>query len=195
MNTENESAEFEAFKDRLCKQVVMLMDFTKELDEGEIYSKIDDVIIKSTERKNFDVETLKRLRNEIYYSLKKYDVLQEYLENDEVTEIMINGPNHIFVEKGGHLFETGKCFASAEKLEDVIQQMVAGCNRTVNEATPIADARLSSGERVNIVLAPVALNGPIVTIRRFPKNPITMDKLISMSFCTAMKSSRVTIGS
>ena len=95
-----------------------------------------------------------------------------------MTEIMINGKDHIFVEQNGTLRELDVGFESVEKLQDVIQQIVAGCNRVVNEASPIVDARLPDGSRVNIVMNPVALNGPIVTIRRFPDKPITMERLL-----------------
>lgn len=171
-------------KSTICSEIVGTLDFGRELTEEEIFDGIDDVLVKHPERRQLSVDELLKLRTEIFFSLKRFDVLQEYLDDEEVTEIMINGKDHIFVERHGHLYETGKCFESVEKLEDIIQQMVAGCNRSVNEASPIADARLPGGERVNIVLAPVALNGPIVTIRRFPKEPITMQRLISMGSVT-----------
>ena len=104
--------------------------------------------------------------------------MQELIEDEEITEIMINGAGDIFYEKQGGLYRWDKSFESQEKLEDVIQQIVAGCNRVVNEASPIVDARLKNGARVNVVLSPIALNGPIVTIRRFPDKPITMEGLI-----------------
>ena len=98
------------------------------------------------------------------------------MEDSSVTEIMINGMDHIFVEQDGQLRELDRAFDSVEKLQDVIQQIVAGCNRVVNEASPIVD----NGSRVNIVMNPIALNGPIVTIRRFPDKPVTMQKLIGL---------------
>ena len=104
--------------------------------------------------------------------------MQELTDDPKVTEIMINGYDHIFLERAGRLYRWDKKFESKEKLEDVIQQIVAKCNRTVNEASPIVDARLENGSRVNIVLQPVALNGPIVTIRRFPERPFLMDDLM-----------------
>lgn len=177
-------APFEDAKRKVCTLVVEEMDFTKEMSEEEIYSAIDDAMLKVSERTALPISDILILRNECYNSLKKYDVIQEFLEDEEITEIMINGTSDVFVEKGGALIKTGKAFESTEKLEDVIQQMVSGCNRSVNEASPIADARLSTGERVNIVLNPVAINGPIVTIRRFPKNPITMKKLIEIGSLT-----------
>jgi len=106
------------------------------------------------------------------------DVLQQLVDDPNVTEIMINGKDQIFIEKSGKLQKYEIQFESTEKLEDVIQQIVAKCNRVVNEASPIVDARLDNGARVNVVLDPIALNGPIVTIRRFPDHPITMEQLI-----------------
>ena len=118
------------------------------------------------------------LGKELFNAFRKLDILQELIEDDDITEIMINGTDHIFIEKNGRLYQLQKRFVSRTKLEDVIQQIVAGANRIVNEASPIVDARLEDGSRVNIVLFPVALNGPIVTIRKFPKEMITMEELI-----------------
>lgn len=115
----------------------------------------------------------------VYNSIKGLDVLQDIIDNPDITEIMVNGPEHIFIEKDGKLSEYPGHFSSLQKLEDVVQQIVAKVNRMVNEANPIVDVRLLDGSRVNIVLPPVSLNGPVVTIRKFPKNPMTMDKLVS----------------
>lgn len=112
------------------------------------------------------------------------DVLQELLEDNSVTEIMINGTEKIFLERNGKLSMWNRSFSNREKLEDVIQQMVSKCNRVVNEASPIVDARLENGARVNIVLSPIAINGPIVTIRRFPDKPIGMEELIGFGALT-----------
>lgn len=117
----------------------------------------------------------------MFDSLRRLDLLQIFVEDSTVTEIMVNGKDHIFVERGGGLQELDIAFESTEKLQDVIQQIVSGCNRVVNEASPIVDARLSDGSRVNIVMNPVALNGPIVTIRRFPEKPVTMEQLLRWS--------------
>lgn len=116
----------------------------------------------------------------VYNSIKGLDVLQDILDNPDITEIMVNGPGHIFIEKDGKMTEYPGHFSSLQKLEDVVQQIVAKVNRMVNEANPIVDVRLLDGSRVNIVLPPVSLNGPVVTIRKFPKNPMTMEKLVSI---------------
>lgn len=166
-------------KQKACKKILEDLDFQKEMSDEEIYDVIDNTLIDITERQGISLDEIILLRKEIFNSLKKFDVIQEFLDDEEVTEIMINGPDSIFVEKKGAIRKTEKSFESREKLEDVIQHLVADCNRTVNEASPIQDARLE-GARVNIVLPPVALNGPIVTIRRFPDNPITMEKLIDL---------------
>lgn len=119
-----------------------------------------------------------------FYAIRKLDVLQEMLEDQEITEIMVNGPDQIFIEKQGRLEPYPKKFLSKEKLEDVIQQIVGKVNRTVNESSPIVDVRLQDGSRVNVVLPPVAINGPIVTIRKFPADPITMEYLVSIQSIT-----------
>lgn len=168
----------ELAKEQICSEVRDRLDYKSTVGDEEIYSLIDDVMVSIPERWNWSLEETLKIRQEAFNSLLKYDALQEYLEDDEVTEIMINGKDAMFIEKNGTLIKTGKRFDSENKLRDIIQQMVSACNRTVNEANPIVDARLpDTGERVSIVLPPIALNGPIVTIRRFPKNPITMDFL------------------
>ena len=116
----------------------------------------------------------------VYNSIKGLDVLQDIVDNPNITEIMVNGPGHIFIEENGKLAEYPGHFSSLQKLEDVVQQIVAKVNRMVNEANPIVDVRLLDGSRVNIVLPPVSLNGPVITIRKFPKTPMTMDKLIDI---------------
>lgn len=173
----NTEKPFEDVKSRICELVRERIDYHSEATDEEIYELIDDIMIMQPERWSWSLEETLRIRQEAFNSLLKYDALQEFLEDDEVTEIMINGKDAMFIEKNGALVKTKKCFDSEGKLRDVIQQMVSGCNRTVNEANPIVDARLMTGERVSIVLPPVAVNGPIVTIRRFPKEAITMDFL------------------
>ena len=120
------------------------------------------------------------LGKEIYHSLRKLDILQTLIDNPSITEIMVNGPRSIYIEEKGRLYKLDKCFESEEKLKDIIQQIVAKCNRVVNDSSPIVDARLDDGSRVNVVLNPVAINGPILTIRRFPQTPYDMQKLIEI---------------
>ncbi len=165
-------------KQELRRKVLEQLDYGREQPDDEIMEIIDEVLLEEQLLRLLPVGESHRLRTELFYSLRRLDILQNLVEDPEITEIMINGPGSIFVERAGRLQELDMRFESEEKLQDVIQQIVAGCNRAVNEASPIVDARLSSGARVNIVMNPVALNGPIVTIRRFPDTPITMEELI-----------------
>lgn len=118
------------------------------------------------------------LRQELFNSIRRLDLLQDLVEDSEITEIMVNGPDSIFYEKNGRIYNWNRHFESREKLENVIRQIVSRANRQVNERTPIVDARLMDGSRVNVVLDPVAINGPILTIRKFPEERITMDNLV-----------------
>lgn len=156
------------------------LDLARELTDEEILAEIDEVILNRMRDSCISLKEKVELRQELFYSVRKLDVLQELIEDETVTEIMVNGPEAIFVERFGKLGKWNKTFTSKEKLEDVIQQIVGRCNRVVNESMPIVDARLENGARVNAVIQPVALNGPILTIRRFPNEPITMEKLIAL---------------
>ena len=150
----------------------------REIQDEEIYYRIDSLIQEAGAEYYIRLSDRNTLRRELFNSIRRLDVLQELIDDDSVTEIMVNGTEGIFVERAGQLFEWGKKFASQEKLEDISQQIVGKCNRIVNESVPIVDARLDNGARVNIVMPPVALNGPVITIRRFPDHPISMDQLI-----------------
>lgn len=172
--------EYTELKKELRRKVQEKIDFVKDLSDDEVAQTIDEVLLEQRELMIYPVELRRRLKKELFDSLRRLDILQIFVEDCSVTEIMINGKDHIFVEQDGKLRELDIGFESAEKLQDVIQQIVAGCNRVVNEASPIVDARLPNGARVNIVMSPVALNGPIVTIRRFPDKPITMERLLQL---------------
>lgn len=165
-------------KQELRRRVLERLDYGREQPDEEVMEIIDQVLLEEGAVYLQPVSESYRLRTELFCSLRRLDILQSLVEDPEITEIMINGPNSIFIERAGRLQELDIRFESEEKLQDVIQQIVAGCNRAVNAASPIVDARLSGGARVNIVMNPVALNGPIVTIRRFPDTPITMEELI-----------------
>lgn len=160
------------------------LDLFRELSDEEILESIDELILNEMRESCISLKEKVRLRQELFYSVRKLDVLQELIDDNTVTEIMVNGPDCIFVERAGKLTRWQKSFTSKEKLEDVIQQIVGKCNRVVNESMPIVDARLENGARVNAVVYPVALNGPILTIRRFPDEPMTMEKLISLGSLT-----------
>lgn len=165
---------------KLRQMVQERLDYGRDYTDEEVEDTIDEVLMEQENLELCSVELRRRLRRELFDSLRRLDILQIFVDDSSVTEIMINGLDHIFVERDGQLQELDRAFDSMEKLQDVIQQIVAGCNRVVNEASPIVDARLSNGARVNIVMSPIALNGPIITIRRFPDKPITMQKLIAM---------------
>ncbi|MBQ6589360.1 MAG: CpaF family protein [Butyrivibrio sp.] len=143
-----------------------------------MYELVDQRLSDSLRHAVISVEDRKRLRMQIFNSIRKLDILQQLVDDPGVTEIMVNGTDNIFVERNGCLSRFNGRFESREKLEDVVQQIVASCNRVVNQSQPIVDARLSNGSRVNIVLDPVALNGPIITIRRFPEKPIDIERLL-----------------
>lgn len=160
------------------------MDLTRELEDEEVYSIVEEQTGKFAKDRMLTLKEREELEQFLFNSLRKLDVLQELLEDAQITEIMVNGAEHIFYEKNGQLYESGKRFSSKEKLADVIQQIAGGSNRMVNEASPIVDARLADGSRVNIVLEPVAIDGSAISIRKFPKNPIRMEDLIRIGSIT-----------
>ncbi len=161
-------------------RILNQLDLSREVEDGELQELIYRVLEEESEKEYIPLELRAKLGKELFNAFRKLDLLQDLIEDEAVTEIMINGIQNIFVEKQGKLYLTDRHFLSREKLEDVIQQIVAGSNRLVNEASPIVDTRLPDGSRVNVVLYPVALNGPIVTIRRFPKEQITMERLVAL---------------
>ena len=164
-------------EEQLHARILAELDMSREIGDEELTRLIHRVLQEACEEEYIPLERRTSLGRELFNAFRKLDLLQEFLEDEEITEIMINGTQNIFLEKAGRVFCSDKRFVSAEKLEAVIQQIVAGSNRIVNEASPIVDARLKDGSRVNVVLAPVALNGPIVTIRKFPKESVTMEHL------------------
>ncbi len=170
--------EYLEWKRKLRELVLEKLDYGQECSDSEVLERIDETILQQEELRLLPVAVSRQLRTDLFDSLRRLDILQNLIEDPGITEIMINGPNHVFVERNGYLSELETGFESPEKLKDVIQQIVAGCNRVVNEASPIVDARLANGARVNVVLNPIALDGPIVTIRRFPDKPISMEDLI-----------------
>lgn len=176
--------ELQSLKQTLISCVQERMDYVKDYTDEEVEEFIDDVLLEREELSLCPVDYRRKLRKELFHSLRGLDILQSFVEDSTVTEIMINGTEPIFVEQKGVLRQVEVRFESVERLQDVIQRIVAGCNRVVNEASPIVDARLANGSRVNIVMQPVALNGPIVTIRRFPDKPITMERLVEIGSLT-----------
>lgn len=170
--------EYTEWKKSLQSKVLEQLDYTKNLKDEDVREAIDKVLLSEENARWAPLHQIKQVREDIFCSLRRLDILQPFIDDPTITEIMINGAENIYVEREGIVKKAVCQFESKEKLQDVIQQIVAGCNRVVNEASPIVDARLPNGSRVNIVMEPIALNGPIVTIRRFPDNPITMEELI-----------------
>lgn len=166
------------YEQELQEQILRELDLTKEIEDEELMDVIHRVLEERAQNTYIPLKEQADLGKELFNALRKLDVLQDLIEDEEITEIMINGTEHIFIEKEGRLYQLDKGFSDRRKLEDVIQQIVADANRIVNEASPIVDARLRDGSRVNVVLYPVAINGPAVTIRKFPKAPMTMQDLI-----------------
>lgn len=170
--------------DELQKRIWNRLDFSREMSDEEVRFLIEEEVRSYTKENAISIEERVTLEQGLFNSLRKMDVLQELLDRTDITEIMVNGPNHIFYEKAGELVEWDKHFSSKEKLEDVIQQMVGTNNRMVNESTPIVDTRLKDGSRVNIVLSPISIDGAAVSIRKFPEKPFQMEDLIEKESIT-----------
>ncbi|MGN0291520.1 MAG: CpaF family protein [Lachnospiraceae bacterium] len=160
------------------RQVLEEIELSEENDDEQLKKRIEEKVWEYAKEHLISLEEEQQYVQEIFYSLRKLDVLEELLQDDSVTEIMVNGYRNIFYEKQGRLYEWDKQFSGKEKLEDVIQKIVAKNNRVVNEAMPIADARLEDGSRIHIVLEPVAIDGSCITIRKFPKEVMTMERLL-----------------
>ena len=170
--------QFQNLKQQLQETVRQRMDMSSELSDAQIGEIIDSVIMEKSREVYMSAVTKLTLRQELFNAIRRLDLLQELIDEKTVTEIMVNGADAIFYERDGRIYTWDRHFESREKLEDVIQQIVSRSNRQVNESIPIVDARLKDGSRVNVVLDPVALNGPILTIRKFPEEAITMEDLI-----------------
>lgn len=168
----------------LQKELMDHFDLNQELSDEEISDYIEDAIIKRSHEVPLSLEEKRTLKKDLFNTFRKLDILSGFLEDEDISEIMINGRNHIFIEKKGQLQEAAEVFSSEERLRNVIQQIVSSCNRIVNETVPIVDARLKDGSRVNVVLPPVALDGAVMTIRKFPKEFFTMERLIEMHSIT-----------
>ena len=176
---------YQKCKEMLKEKVIEKIDMSRLCEDEEVREIIDGIILEESTKYYISLSEKRKLSKELFHAIRRLDILQELIEDPGITEIMVNGIENIFVEKNGRIITWDEKFRSKEKLEDVIQQIVAKCNRVVNEASPIVDARLSNGSRVNVVLSPVALNGPILTIRRFPEKPIVMEDLIKINSITS----------
>lgn len=169
----------------LKEEIISRIDMSRDVSDDEIKDIIKDTIYELRQKENISLAEREELFRLLFYEVRRLGILEELIADNSVTEIMVNGTNDIFIEKNGAISKWDRHFESQEKLRSVIQQIVAKSNRVVNEASPIVDARLENGARVNVVMNPVAINGPILTIRRFPDDPITMKDLIAFSSVTA----------
>ena len=171
-------------KEKIRLQVLDAIDMTREADEGELHEIIDRVIEREIDYKYITIETRFRLHKEIFNSIRGLGIIEELLEDEEVTEIMVNGTQNIFIEKAGRIERYQGSIHSEQRLHDMVQQIVGKTNRRVNESNPIVDTRLPDGSRVNVVLPPVALDGAMITIRKFSKKQITIEQLIAWNTIT-----------
>ncbi len=170
----------EILRSSLTEHVLAAIDGSRELSDEELRELIERTIREHTKELSLSMAERRTAKRDVFHALRGLDVLQEMMDDPGITEIMVNGPKEVFYEKDGELFRSGVRFSGERRLQDVIQKIASGVNRAVNEANPIVDARLPDGSRVNIVLPPVALDGPAVTIRKFPKERITMERLIAL---------------
>ncbi len=166
---------------RLRHKVYESIDLKADIEDSELKMIISDCVSKECKQAYIPIIKREKLEKAIFNSIRKFDVLQELLDDEEVTEIMINGYKDIFVERKGRITRWDKSFENEERLSDIAQRIAALSNRLVNESVPIVDTRLADGSRVNIVLSPIAIDGPSVTIRKFYRTPLTMDKLLEMN--------------
>lgn len=160
------------------------LDMNREQTEEDIYELIDAALISYQGQHNLSVRDKLECRRDVFNSIKRLDILQELIDDDSITEIMINGPNDIFVEREGRITRWNRSFDSEKHLADMVQRIAASSNKIINEAVPIVDARLQNGSRVSLVMNPVALNGPIVTIRKFYETPLSIERMIEYGSIT-----------
>lgn len=167
-------------REEIRQRLLARLDLSRDMDDDEIRSMIRSEVMDEGHRHGLSVPDRLNLEKQIFHSLRKLDVLQDLLDDDEITEVLVNGPEDIFYEKSGRMYRSDATFSSDEKLFDVIQQIVAVNNKIVNESSPIVDTRLPDGSRVNIILPPIAIDHGVISIRRFPKEQITMERLLEL---------------
>lgn len=171
-------------KKQLKADILQGFSYERQMSDEEISQAIDLRIFEQAEEEAMTLGERLQLQRELFDSFRRLDILQELVDDPAITEIMVNGPGEVFVETGGKIGRWERSFESKEQLLDLIQQIVGRVNRIVNTSSPIADARLPDGSRVHVVLEPVALNGPILTIRKFPE-PMTMERLLGYGSISA----------
>lgn len=161
------------------------IDLKKDYNDDEIEELITQVVFEQSRQCYISVTEKQEIIKKVFNSMRRLDIIQPLIDDKSITEIMINGPNNIFIEKNGQIHKLNIAFENQRKLENIIQSIVSRVNRTINEASPIVDARLKDGSRVNALLPPIALDGPILTIRKFPEKPMTVENLIELGSLTA----------
>ena len=175
----------EEFRNLFRAMVLSRIDGSVEMDDEALRLMIEQTIrdyVRTEHR--LTVSERRQAKKDVFDSLRRLDVIQDLMEDPDVTEIMVNGPDRIFFERDGGLYESGRHFFDRKRLEDVIQKIASGVNRVINEANPIVDARLQDGSRVNAVLPPVSLSEAVLTIRKFPRDRITMERLLELGSIT-----------
>ena len=165
-------------------KVMQTIDLSGDIEDDQVRGVIDMCILEYSLEKPLSVRDKVEIKRDLFNSLRRLDVLSDMLDDDSITEIMINGADNIFIERAGRLCRYDRTFESEERLKSVIQHIVAECTRLVNESSPIVDARLKDGSRVNVVLPPVSLGGCVMTIRKFPKEGMTMERLLQLGSIT-----------
>lgn len=165
---------------KLKQEIIESIDVSRQISDEEVYDIIDEALRRWIRKVYVRIPERIKLRRDIFNSIRRLDVLQDLIEDESITEIMVNGPEKIFYEKNGRLYLSDRVFESEKKLEDIVQRIASEVNRSVNEASPITDARLADGSRVNLVLPPVSLTGAIVTIRKFRRDIMSMERLIEL---------------
>ena len=172
------------YSERIKKRVYDRLDMTGEIEDVQLKNIIGECVQEESGLYMISIREKEELEETLFNAIRRLDVLQELLEDDTITEIMINGQSDIFLERDGKITRWDKTFENETRLEDIAQKIAALSNKIVNASVPIADTRLGDGSRVSIVLPPVALNGPVITIRKFYREPLTMEKLIGLNSIT-----------
>jgi len=164
--------------DEIRRDISQNLDRSRDVSDDEVMELVTEAVFCKSKKMYLDIAEKRELADLVFNSMRRLDILQPVMDDNSISEIMINGPDRLFIERAGHVSRLDIGFDSSEKLEDVIQTIVSRTNRTVNEASPIVDISMPDGSRINVVLKPVALNGPVMTIRKFPERPLTMQQLV-----------------
>lgn len=171
-------AVYDLIYSELKQEVARKIDITRDYCDEEIMAVIEDCVFNKGRFVYLGISEKRELISKIFNSMRRFDILQPFLDDRSITEIMVNGTDNVFIERDGKIIKENMRFEDEDKLHNIIQSIVSKVNRSVNESSPVVDARLKDGSRVNAVLPPVSLNGPVLTIRKFPEKPMTMDELV-----------------